>query len=159
MSVDISGLHNALRDPTRARILELLDQRTSLSYVEIQNLLQISHTGKLNYHLKVLGDLLVKDEASGRYSLGEKGKIAVQLLSKFRATTTTILARKQIATGAMLVALIAAVLLLSYLSTFVPSISFMGQTLYGLGWAGTGLLAVWLFGKRSPLRAIAHWDG
>jgi hypothetical protein len=35
--VDISGLHNVLRDPTRARMLELLDQKISLGYVEIQN--------------------------------------------------------------------------------------------------------------------------
>ena len=84
MSVDISRLHGVLRDRTRATILELLEERGSLSYVELQNLLQVAHTGKLNYHLKVLGDLVVKDAQSGRYSLGEKGKIAVQLLTKFQ---------------------------------------------------------------------------
>ncbi len=88
MSVDISKLHNVLRDSTRARIIELLNEKGSLSYVELQELLQIGHTGKLNYHLKVLGDLLVKDEHTGRYSLGEKGTLAVALLSKFQTVTS-----------------------------------------------------------------------
>lgn len=83
MSVDISRIHGVLKDKTRAKILELLNQRGSLGYVELQDLLKISHTGKLNYHLKVLGDLLTKDESSGRYSLSDKGKIAFELLGKF----------------------------------------------------------------------------
>ena len=156
MSVDISKLHNVLRDPTRAKILELLDQKAPLSYVEIQDLLQIGHTGKLNYHLKVLGDLLVKDEQTGRYSLGEKGRIAVQLLNKFQATATTSMVREQLVTGTILFVLLAGVLLLSYLTRYVPGISLVGQTLYGLGWAGVGLLAAWLFGRRSPLWTLLH---
>jgi hypothetical protein len=156
MSVDISQLHNVLRDRTRAKILELVDQRTSLSYVELQNLLQITHTGKLNYHLKVLGDLLVKDEQSGRYSLAEKGRIAVQLLSKFQTVTATSEARRSIETGLMLVALIVAVISLSYLTQYVPGLSSVGQTLYGIGWAGAGLLAAWLLGRKSLLRSLLH---
>lgn len=156
MSVDISKLHNVLRDPTRAKILELLDQKASLSYVEIQDLLQIGHTGKLNYHLKVLGDLLAKDGQTGRYSLGEKGKIAVQLLSKFQSTTVASETRRQLVTGSTLFVLLVGVLLLSYLTRYVPGISLIGQSLYALGWAGVGLLAAWLFGKRSPLWNLVH---
>jgi DNA-binding transcriptional ArsR family regulator len=99
ITVDISKLHNVLRDPTRAAILELVHQRSSLSYVDLQNLLQIA-PGKLNYHLRVLGDLLVKDEQTGRYSLGEKGEIAVQLLSKFQTVIDSSEARKSLVTGA-----------------------------------------------------------
>ena len=87
MSVDLPHLHSILKDKTRARILELLDQRGHLSYVELQSILQIPHTGKLNYHLKVLGDLITKGEDAGRYSLSEKGKIAVALLGKFQTMT------------------------------------------------------------------------
>jgi hypothetical protein len=112
MSVDISKLHNVLRDSTRARILELLNERTSLSYVELQELLQIGHTGKLNYHLKVLGDLLVKDEHTGRYSLGEKGTLAVALLSKFQTVTSVKEARRSLVTRLTFVALIAVVVVL-----------------------------------------------
>jgi DNA-binding transcriptional ArsR family regulator len=154
MSVNISKLHGVLRDPTRAKILQLLDERTSLSYGELQSLLQITHTGKLNYHLKVLGDLLVKDNLNGRYSLGEKGKIAAQLLSKFQTLADESAARKNLMIGSALVALIAAVILLAYLTQYVIGFSGIGQTIYAVGWAGAGLFATWLFGKRSPLRVL-----
>lgn len=84
MSVDLPHLHGILKDKTRARVLELLEQRERLSYVELQTLLGIAHTGKLNYHLKILGDLISKDEQSGLYSLSEKGRVAVALLGKFQ---------------------------------------------------------------------------
>jgi len=45
------------------------------------NIVGITNTGKLNYHLKILGDLIKKDE-SGKYSLSEKGQSAVQVLQK-----------------------------------------------------------------------------
>jgi hypothetical protein len=156
MSVDISQLHSVLRDRTRSRILELLDERTSLSYVELQNLLQITHTGKLNYHLKILGDLVTKDSQTGRYSLGEKGKIAVQLLAKFQTVTEVSVARKSLVLGFGLVVLVAVVILLAYLTQYVPSFSSIGQILYALGWAGAGLLAAWLFGRHSPLYILLH---
>jgi len=85
LSVDLPHLHGILKDKTRASILELLEQRGRLGYVELQNQLEIPHTGKLNYHLKVLGDLISKDEQTGQYSLSEKGKVAVTLLGKFQA--------------------------------------------------------------------------
>jgi len=156
MSVDIPRLHSVLRDRTRSRILELLDEKTSLRDTELQNLLQITHTGKLNYHLKILGDLVVKDGQSGRYSLGEKGKLAVQLLSKFQTVTDESEARKTLVTGFSLVGLFAIIVLLAVLTQYVPSLSSVGQTLYAIGWAGVGLFAVWLFGKRSPLRIVLH---
>lgn len=84
MSVDLPQLHNVLRDQTRARILDLLNQRGPLAYVELQTLLGIAHTGKLNYHLKILGDLIVKDEQAGKYGLTEKGKLALILMGKFQ---------------------------------------------------------------------------
>jgi hypothetical protein len=88
LSVDLPRLHGVLKDKTRAHILELIGQRGSLSYVELLNLLEIAHTGNLNYHLRILGDLLVKDEESGRYSLSEKGRIAVELLGKFQTAAS-----------------------------------------------------------------------
>lgn len=84
MSVDLPHLHAILKDRTRTRILELLEQRERLSYVELQNLLGITHTGKLNYHLKILGDLISKEEETGQYTLSEKGRLAVTLLGKFQ---------------------------------------------------------------------------
>jgi hypothetical protein len=119
-------------------------------------LLQIGHTGKLNYHLKVLGDLLVKDEHTGRYSLGEKGKLAVELLSKFQTVNSVKEVRKSLVTGFMLVVLLAVVISLSSITQYVPSFSIIGQVLYGIGWAGVGLFAAWLFSRKSPLHSLLH---
>jgi hypothetical protein len=68
-------------------MLGLLEQN-ELSYSELQDRLGISHTGTLNYHLKVLGDLIMKTESSGKYSLSEKGKVAASLLRKFETETS-----------------------------------------------------------------------
>jgi hypothetical protein len=59
----------------------LLATRGSLSYTELMEQLDVL-TGILNYHLKVLGDLIEKNE-SGQYLLTEKGKLASRLLVEF----------------------------------------------------------------------------
>ena len=59
-----------------------LNEKGSLSYTDLMESLQISSTGTLNYHLKVLGDLIEKDEA-GQYRLAEKGKLASRFLTEF----------------------------------------------------------------------------
>jgi len=46
------------------------------------NLIGFSNTGKFNYHLKILGDLIEKDQ-NGRHILTEKGRMAAQFLQKF----------------------------------------------------------------------------
>jgi hypothetical protein len=82
MNSGLSSLHRILKDETRSRIILLLNERGSLSYTDLMNSLEIVNTGTLNYHLKVLGDLLSKNE-SGLYVLTDKGKLASQLLLKF----------------------------------------------------------------------------
>jgi DNA-binding transcriptional ArsR family regulator len=77
-------LHSILKDPTRRQIIDLLSQKKEISYVELLNLLEINNTGKLNYHLKILGDLIRKSE-SGKYQLTEKGELAVSVMRKFSA--------------------------------------------------------------------------
>jgi DNA-binding transcriptional ArsR family regulator len=80
--VDWSSLHKVLSDTTRRSILELLSEKEALSYTEIMTLLQVTNTGRLNYHLKALGGLVSKDD-QGRYYLTEKGRLAVNLLRAF----------------------------------------------------------------------------
>jgi hypothetical protein len=46
------------------------------------SLAEVENTGKLNYHLKILGDLICKN-GSGKYLLTEKGQLASQMLLKF----------------------------------------------------------------------------
>jgi DNA-binding transcriptional ArsR family regulator len=66
--VDWSSLHKILNDATRRNVLELLAEKDALSYTEIMALLQVTNTGRLNYHLKALGALLSKDD-QGKYQL------------------------------------------------------------------------------------------
>ncbi len=72
-------LHKILKDETRSRIILLLSERGSISYVELQKATEIANTGKLNYHLKILGDLITKSD-DGKYILTEKGVLASRLL-------------------------------------------------------------------------------
>ena len=46
------------------------------------SLVDITNTGKFNYHLKVLGDLIFKND-NGNYSLSEKGQLAINFLQKY----------------------------------------------------------------------------
>jgi hypothetical protein len=80
--VDWSSLHKILSDTTRRSILELLTEKEAVSYTEIMALLQVTNTGRLNYHLKALGNLISKDD-QGKYHLTERGKLAVDLLKTF----------------------------------------------------------------------------
>jgi DNA-binding transcriptional ArsR family regulator len=80
--VDWSSLHKVLSDVTRRSILELLAEKEALSYTEIMTLLQVTNTGRLNYHLKALGGLISKDDL-GKYHLTERGQLAVNLLHTF----------------------------------------------------------------------------
>jgi len=84
LSIDIRNLHGVLKDQSRRKILAALKGRGALTYTELLGVVDTVHTGKLNYHLKVLGDLITKDDAS-RYTLTEKGEIAVRILSGFAA--------------------------------------------------------------------------
>jgi DNA-binding transcriptional ArsR family regulator len=86
MEMDWSALHKILSDTTRRSILELLSERAELNYSEIMTVLQITNTGRLNYHLKALGDLISKDR-EGRYQLTQKGRLATNLLKTFPERT------------------------------------------------------------------------
>lgn len=82
MSSGIASLYRILKDGTRCRIVLLLQERGSLSYVDLMKALEITNTGKMNYHLKVLGELLSKRE-DGEYVLSKKGLLASRLLLEF----------------------------------------------------------------------------
>jgi DNA-binding transcriptional ArsR family regulator len=77
--VDWSSLHKILNDVTRRSTLELLAEKEALTYTELMTLLQVTNTGRLNYHLKALGTLVSKDD-QGKYRLTERGQLAVNLL-------------------------------------------------------------------------------
>ena len=82
MSVDLESLSDVLKHPIRRRIIFVLYERGRLSYVDLMNLVEVDSTGKFNYHLKILGDLIEKGR-NGKYGLTEKGRMIAQLLQKF----------------------------------------------------------------------------
>ncbi len=82
MSIGISGLHKILKDETRRKIILLLNDKGNLTYTELLQATEAGSTGRFNYHLKILGDLVAKNE-TGQYLLSEKGKVAVKLIAEF----------------------------------------------------------------------------
>jgi DNA-binding transcriptional ArsR family regulator len=82
MTSTIDSLHKILKDETRRKIILELYEKESVSYTDLMESLGIISTGTLNYHLKVLGDLLEKDQEE-KYKLSEKGKLASRLLTEF----------------------------------------------------------------------------
>jgi hypothetical protein len=81
MTPSINSLHRILKDETRRKIIVTLQEKGALGYTELMERLEIARTGTFNYHLKVLGDLLEKDD-SGRYVLSEKGQVAYKVLAE-----------------------------------------------------------------------------
>jgi uncharacterized membrane protein YtjA (UPF0391 family) len=82
MNSGIDSFHKILKDENRRRIILLIHEKKSICYVELMKALGITSTGKMNYHLKILGNLLSKNEA-GQYTLTEKGDLASRLLLEF----------------------------------------------------------------------------
>ncbi len=71
MNDEICNVNKILSNSTRRLILEHLYHRNGMSYVDIRQELGQMNTGQLNYHLKVLGDLITKNPETGKYNLTE----------------------------------------------------------------------------------------
>jgi DNA-binding transcriptional ArsR family regulator len=93
MNSGLGSLHKILKDDTRRKIILLLNEKGSLSYTDLMDDLEVVSTGLLNYHLKVLDDLLSKNE-KGEYMLTEKGKLASRLLLEFPHESTLVKMRR-----------------------------------------------------------------
>ena len=72
-------MFSALNHPIRRRIIEML-ARNSVTYTCMLEELDID-TGKLNFHLKKLGDLIEKDE-KGLYKLTDRGLRAFSIMQQ-----------------------------------------------------------------------------
>lgn len=82
LTVDFETFNDVLKHPIRRKVIITLGVHKSLSYVELLNITLAANTGKFNYHLKILGDLITKDN-DGKYNLTEKGQLALDFLQKF----------------------------------------------------------------------------
>jgi len=121
MNVDLASLHKILKDPTRRKIVQHLSSKGQLTYMELMNLLEITNTGKFNYHLKILADLIQKED-DGRYSLTERGQLASQLLQKF--PEKTIEAKSLAMADALLIGIVGFLLLFSFPLIYFPVAGF-----------------------------------
>jgi hypothetical protein len=83
MSVDIDSFQKVLNHPIRRKVILTLKQSGSLSYMDLMGAVEASNTGKFNYHLKLLADLIQKN-SDGKYLLTEKGQLAAQFLLTFK---------------------------------------------------------------------------
>jgi hypothetical protein len=57
-----------------------------MNYTEIMTVLRITNAGRLNSHVKILGDLIAKD-SDGKYRLTKRGRIAPEMLKAFPERT------------------------------------------------------------------------
>ena len=78
MNMDLESLNKILKRPFGRKVVLLLHERQELAYIDLMNLLEVENTGKLNYRLKILGDLVDKN-GNGRYWVvrGRKLSLAV----------------------------------------------------------------------------------
>lgn len=76
---DASDIINSLNHEIRRGILALISSSGPTSYTQLLEHFTLS-TGKLNYHLKLLKELVEKNE-NGLYLVSERGKIAMQILN------------------------------------------------------------------------------
>ena len=72
-------MFSALNHPIRRRIIEML-ARDNMQYTHMLEELDVD-TGKLNFHLKKLGDLIEKDE-KGLYKLTDRGLRAFSIMQQ-----------------------------------------------------------------------------
>lgn len=157
----MDSLYKVLKDKTRRKIVLQLSRNGPLIYVDLMNALEITNTGRLNYHLKILGDLLEKDE-NGKYRLTEKGALASQLLRQFPA-------EKPVERGYGVVRNIVLIGFIGFVLILVnPSIleGFFGVSLVREAWLSIlvliyGLIVpgaiMWLIGvKRMKTHSLSH---
>jgi|GEM_PF-308430 len=78
MGFTIMELYSVLSHPTRRKILQFLEREGVLPFSAFLPLLKLETSGKLNFHLKKMGDLVKK---SGKnYMLTEEGKLALKIM-------------------------------------------------------------------------------
>ena len=80
--VDFESFSDVLKHPIRRKIVLTLYSSKGSTYMDLINAAEVANTGKFNYHLKLLADLIQKDP-TGKYVLTEKGLLAAQFLQKF----------------------------------------------------------------------------
>lgn len=80
MTLTTESLHKILKEETRQKIVVLLHNKGSLTYSDLLQALKDTERGKLNYHLKLLAPIVIKNDQ--RYALNEQGVLAWKFLKE-----------------------------------------------------------------------------
>ena len=80
---ELTQIFNLLKHPLRRAILKQLS-KSPRAYSQILKNLNIQESSVLNYHLREMGDLMIKKDVNGKYELNEVGKICLQLVLKVK---------------------------------------------------------------------------
>ncbi|MHA1369127.1 MAG: DUF7347 domain-containing protein, partial [Promethearchaeota archaeon] len=74
-------IYALLSHPMRRKILRLLEKKGFLRHSDLMENLRLSSTGKLNFHLSKMENLVKKDPHTSAYYLSEEGKQVIYLLN------------------------------------------------------------------------------
>lgn len=139
----LTSLHKILKDETRQKIIMLLNEKGGIGYTELLDTTEAGSTGLLNYHLKVLGNLITKNE-TGQYILTEKGKLASRLLAEFPEEDYQLQKRKRLKQFWIAAAISQIIFLIStltvYYLNYVDFGRFVLYTLFFIGGVGLAYL-------------------
>ncbi|TFG11353.1 MAG: ArsR family transcriptional regulator [Promethearchaeota archaeon] len=80
---ELTHIFNLLKHPLRRAILKQLS-KSPRTYSQILKSLNVQESSILNYHLREMGDLMIKKDVNGKYKLNEVGKICLQLVLKVK---------------------------------------------------------------------------
>jgi DNA-binding transcriptional ArsR family regulator len=152
MNSGLASLYKILKDETRKRVIILLHEKESLSYTDLTKALGITSTGKMNYHLKILDDLLTKTE-DGKYTLTETGKLAARLLQEFPEKSQSQIEAplpRALFVGAGLLSAVYAVLVVGLY--FMDYLDFAGLVT-SIFWAVAAVILLVIIGKARERRA------
>jgi DNA-binding transcriptional ArsR family regulator len=94
MTSDVVSLYKILSDDTNQKILRIIYENVSLSYTDLVEKTELYSEALFNYHLKVLGELLRKNEED-KYILTEKGQSTLKLLSESSEQNQKVWKKKQ----------------------------------------------------------------
>ena len=176
MNNGLASLHRILKDETRSKIILLLQEKGSLSYTDLMNALGIANTGKLNYHLKTLGELVSKRE-DGQYVLTEKGKLALRLMQEFGEKKSQSQIEAEFPKGLVILASLTSVVYVSVVFALylIGSIDFAGLALNVVASVSAIVLfvasekarkkrAAWspkrqMLGAKITITAVGVWSG
>ena len=129
---ELTQIFNLLKHPLRRAILKQLS-KSPRAYSQILKNLNIQESSILNYHLREMGDLMIKKDVTGKYELNEVGKICLQLVLKVKENEDIHRFNKLqlvVAQYLLAIGIYVGALIILWIEYFRGYLSLLGTTLY-----------------------------